>query len=317
MDSSANKPPKVAVVVLTWNDVEMTAECVASILANDYANFHVILVDNGSKEPCGERLKQRFPAIDMIALPQNRGFTGGSNAGIDWALRLDPKYVHLIGNDSTLAKDAIRKLVDHLEISPEVGGASPLLFNPGEERVVQLCGGSIDRDFAVIKRDDWHGPYEEREWPTRECEFIPFVAMMFRAEALRQVGTLDETFGTCWEDYDLLVRFADAGWKFAIVGDSEAVHKCNQTTGHQSPYIIYNLIRNRLICWRRYGKLSRALRRPIYLLRIFVWWPIKANGWSWERQRAYLRGVRHFFFGVRGEGHAPKSTKSGVEKKLA
>ncbi len=316
MDAAANKP-RVVVVVLTWNDVEMTADCISSILANDYPNFSLILVDNGSKDPCGQRLKERFPEIDLLVLPENRGFTGGSNAGIHRALEQDPKYVHLIGNDSTLAKDVIGKLVDHLEASPKVGGASPLLFNPGDERFVQLCGGRIDRDFAVITRDEFWGPYEKRDWPTRECEFIPFVAMMFRAEALRQVGTLDETFGTCWEDYDLLVRFADAGWRFAIVGDAEAVHQCNQTTGHQSPYIIYNLIRNRLICWRRYGKLSRALRRPFYLFRIYVWWPIKANGWSWQRQRAYLRGVRHFFMGVRGEGHAPVSTKSGREKELS
>lgn len=305
MDSVQGSKPLVVAIVLTWNDVEMTSECIESVLANDYENLRVVLVDNGSETPCGEEVKRRFPGIELLSLPKNRGFTGGSNAGFDYALELHPRYIHLIGNDSVLSPTAISRLVLYLESAPKVGGASPLIFDQGPERMVQICGGSIDRNFAIIKRDDFHGPYESREWRTREAEFLPLVAVMFRANALRQVGTLDESLGTCWEDYDLLVRFADAGWSFVIVGDAEAVHKGRMTTGHRSPYIVYFLIRNRLICLWRYADLSQTVRRPIYLLLTLFLWPIRGNGWNLARQLAFARGILHFCLGIRGEGHAP------------
>ena len=51
--------PLVVAVVLTWNDTTMTASCVESVLANDYPNLHLILVDNGSDEPCGRAIRDR------------------------------------------------------------------------------------------------------------------------------------------------------------------------------------------------------------------------------------------------------------------
>lgn len=298
--------PLVIAVVLTWNDTEMTAECLESLMHSDYGNLQVILVDNGSATPCGKVLEERFPSIELLVLPKNRGFTGGSNAGIQLALERNPRYVHLIGNDSTIAPDAIPLLVAALEEQPEVGGASPLILYPGEERIVQYYWGSIDRDLATSERYDLDVPYDSRSWPTRETGFVPFIAVMFRAEALRAVGGFDERLGTCWEDFDLIVRFQDANWGFITVGAAEAVHKDSMTTGRHSPYITYHLTRNRLICLFRHARFRKTIRRPVFLLRTF-WWSFKSNGWSLSRHAAYARGVLHFMFGKRGEGHAPTS----------
>ena len=56
---------RVGAVVLTWNDTEMAGRCIESVLANDYPNTQIILVDNGSIEPCGEQLGARFPVVTL------------------------------------------------------------------------------------------------------------------------------------------------------------------------------------------------------------------------------------------------------------
>ena len=306
MGSDVEEQPLVVAVVLTWNDTEMTAECLQSLMQSDYGNLQVILVDNGSSTPCGEILKKQFPMIDLLVLAKNRGFTGGSNAGIQRAFARNPRYVHLIGNDSTFARDTIPHLVAALEEQEGVGAASPLILYPGEDRIIQYYWGTIDRDFATSARFDLNVPYDSRSWPTRETGFVPFIAVMFRAAALREVGDFDERLGTCWEDFDMILRLQDAHWRIITVGDAEAYHKASRTTGSRSPYITYCLSRNRLICLFRYARLRKTVRRPIYLLRTF-WWSFKRNGWSISRHLAFARGILHFLIGVRGEGHAPTS----------
>jgi hypothetical protein len=308
-DEESPKKRLVVAVVLTWNDVDMTARCVESVLASDYRPLHVLLVDNGSETPCGAKVQARFPSIELLVLPRNRGFTGGSNEGIRHALGMGADYVHLIGNDSTLDRQAVSLLVEALENDPTLGGASPLILYPGEEKVVQFYYGTIERDQARHVHHDDDLPVEGREWPTVKSEFVCFVAVMFRAQVLRTVGLFDESFGTCWEDYDLCLRFLDAGHPFVAVGAAEIVHLGSVTTGWMSPYITYYTTRNRLICLFRYGRPLGLLRNVLFIARSF-WWQISGYGiGNFACHWAFLRGLLDFFLGVRGE------TKSSLDRR--
>ncbi|NOX49482.1 MAG: glycosyltransferase family 2 protein, partial [Gammaproteobacteria bacterium] len=204
--------PLVVAVVLTWNDSELTTKCIQSLLDNDYGNLKVVLVDNGSIPPRGPELSTRFPGIELIQLETNQGFSGGANRGMERALEMGAKYVHLIGNDATLAPNTVSRLVAECEKSPQVGAASPLLLDPGEPKIVQFYTATLDRETARHFHHDVGLPYEVDKFPVVESEFIPMVALFFRASALAEVGLLDESFGTCWEDYDLCLRLRDAGW---------------------------------------------------------------------------------------------------------
>ena len=42
------KNPKLAVIILTWNDWKNTIQCIESLLKSNYKNFDIILVDNNS-----------------------------------------------------------------------------------------------------------------------------------------------------------------------------------------------------------------------------------------------------------------------------
>lgn len=305
-----DRAPLVVAFVLTWNDTEMTRDCVRSVVENDYENMRVLLVDNGSEKPCGAEVAKDFPEVELITLPQNRGFTGGSNAGIQRAMELGADYIHLIGNDSVLEPDVIRKLVQELEQHPEAAVASPLLLDPGDEKIVQFYTGSIDRDVAWHDNHDFRMPVHSRDWPSVESPFVPFVAPMFRRKALDEAGIFDESFSTCWEDYDLLLRLLDRDWRVRTVGDAMAAHRGSQTTGTVSPYITYYHTRNRLICLFRYGRWTRILRRSLHILRTFVWQVAGYGVKNWKCHRAFFLAWVHFVFGVRGEGwrekHRPK-----------
>ena len=296
--------PLVIAVVLTWNDTSMTTRCVESVLASDYPNLQVILVDNGSEAPCGQAVKDRFPAIELLVLPENQGFSGGANHGMERALERGAEYVHMIGNDSTLAGDAISRLIDAHCAHPRAGGCGPLLLFPGDPPdTVQFYSATVEREIAHITQNHVGDALAGREWPTIVSPFIPCVAIMFRATALREVGLFDEAMGTSWEDYDLCLRLSDAGWQCLTVGDARTVHVGGATTGRVSPYISYYAARNRLICIRRHGR-KKGLARPWLAILRCYWWQIRGHGYGgFKCHYALGRGLLHYFLGIRGEAY--------------
>lgn len=297
------RSPLVVAVVLTWNDTDMTFECVQSLLNSDYDRLHVILVDNGSRTPCGAIVKKRFPEIELITLPQNQGFTGGSNRGIERALELGANYIHLINNDATLSRQTVCALVRAMEDRPKVGAASPLLVSPND-RLVHFYTAWIDRNVAKHYRVEPREEVGAREWPIAQSDFVPFVAVMFRCRAFEEIGLFDESLSTCWEDFDLCIRLHDAAWQIVTVGDAVATHIESQTTGINSPYIIYLTTRNRLILLSRYANRFAMLRRSLYILRSF-WWEVRGYGLAnWACHRAFVAAWIDFLRGVRGAGWA-------------
>ncbi len=307
MNGQPTTAPLVVAAVLTWNDTEMTAACLESVLASDYPNLKVVLVDNGSAEPCGARMKERFPQIDLVVLPENRGFTGGGNACLKRGLELGAEFVQLLGNDVVIARDAITQLVRGFEGQPEVAGVSPLLLDPGGA-TVQFYWGSFDRDKGAQFQYERGERLDSRDWPTRESPFIPFVCMMWRAQVLRRIGLLDESLSTCWEDYDYCVRVADAGLRLLTVTPAHAEHRGGGTTGKYSPYITYYMVRNRLICLFRYASKMGMLRQLPRIIRSFAY-QARVYSSSKEGRQAMLLGAIDFLRGVRGVGRPPTTRK--------
>jgi GT2 family glycosyltransferase len=98
----------------------------------------------------------------------------------------------------------------------------------------------------------------------------------------------------------MCVRLADAGYRIMTIGGARVVHLLGKTTGRKSPYIIYYMTRNRLICLFRHNRPAAVLKRSPYLARTFSW-ELRDNGLDWERQLAFAKGVLDFALRRRGE----------------
>ncbi len=300
---ASTSQPRVIAVVLTWNDVEMASSCVATLEASDYPELEILVVDNGSTEPCGERIRARHPGIELIVLPENRGFTGGSNAGLRRAVEMGADLVQLYNNDITVEPDTVSRLVAAFERYPQAGVTSPVMSQPGPdgEPIVHFYRGELDRERARHWHEGQGRPLNGQPWTDTESPFVPFCATLFRTSVLEHVGYLDESLGTCWEDFDLCVRIAEHRYRVMTVGDAHVTHDHGQTTGRASPYITYYLTRNRLICWFRYNSLWTILKNSPFVARSF-WWQIRNHGLtSVACHKAFLRGVLDFVLRRRGE----------------
>lgn len=301
--------PRVAAVVLTWFDTEMTTRCVRSVLASAYPCDDVVIVDNGSDPPGCPILAEAFPDAHMVQLEANQGFTGGCNRGMEQALELGADYVFLLNNDTIVHENAIGHLVAAMEARPEAALATALLLFPGEERRIQFRHATVSRPTAQHMHHHEGEPTGPEHRATIETEFAPACAVVFRAQALREVGLFDESLFTNWEDYDLCCRFQDAGWTMLSVGEAEVVHAHGQTTGKISPFITYFFTRNRLICLFRHARWRDVFKKSPRFLRSVTWQVRRYGLDNWPAHRAFVRGNLDFLLGVRGKGNVPSNRK--------
>src|SRR3989442_5050891 len=89
------------VVVLNWNGRDSIRQCLRSVLHQTYAAYRVVVVDNASTDGSRDIIRDEFPEVTLVALPENLHFARGTNAGLREALR-DPEcaFIGTLNNDT-------------------------------------------------------------------------------------------------------------------------------------------------------------------------------------------------------------------------
>ena len=109
--------PLFAFVILHYNTLDDTIECIKSITDNvEYPNYHIIVVENGSKNNSGIALQQQYsdhPNTTVLINKQNLGFAKGNNVGYEFAkYQLKADFIALINNDTLIyQQDFITRIV--------------------------------------------------------------------------------------------------------------------------------------------------------------------------------------------------------------
>jgi GT2 family glycosyltransferase len=268
--------PRVSVVLLNWNGISDTRECLESLRHINYANFGVVLVDNGSERDEASELNEAFGSfIDLVRLPENAGFAGGANAGMRKALEGRPDYVLLLNNDTIVEPDFLTALVKAAREIPDLAAACPKSLFYSDPRMIYSTGGSVSiwRGSArqVGRGEKDHGQYDEiarRGYADGVCMLIP-------RQALEAVGFLDEQYFAYWEETDWCVRAREQGLQCYFIPQARIWHKANRSRSPDARFH-YLYRRNALLFVRKRGKapqLATALGMhlfvygPAYFLR--------------------------------------------------
>jgi len=102
---------RVTAVVLSWNGTEQTLACLRSLSAATYPALSAVVVDNDSTDDVAAAVAEAFPDVRVIRLEENRGFSGGVNAGLEAALADGADHVLLLNNDATVEPGFLEPLV--------------------------------------------------------------------------------------------------------------------------------------------------------------------------------------------------------------
>jgi GT2 family glycosyltransferase len=210
---------KVTVVLLIWNGWHHTSLCLSSLEQLDYPNFNVVVIDNGSTDDSGARIRETFPWAKLIENGKNLGFTGGCNAGIRYAQQQGSDFIWLLNNDTTVDPGALRAMVEKAQTNPRIGAVGSVIYFMDEPTRLQCWGGGYV-NFWLGKS----GPYL-KEVADDKIEFITGCSLLLSRAAIDEIGALDERFFMYWEDADICFRLRRAGWLLAVAADSKLWHK--------------------------------------------------------------------------------------------
>lgn len=127
----------LSVVVLAWNQEDLTRRCVESIRSNTDVPYELIVVDNGSEEP-GRTLAAEV-ADRSILNDSNLGFAAGMNLGLEAA---EGEYIAFVNNDTRLPPKWASRLLETFEAHPDAGIVLPAVTSAGSPRTVRTEPGT-------------------------------------------------------------------------------------------------------------------------------------------------------------------------------
>ena len=197
----------IDVVVPTYDGWEILRSCLDH-LREQTAQHRVIVVDDASSDGTAERVETEYPEVELVALPENRGFSRAVNAGIAAG---DGEIVVLLNNDVECRPEFVERITAPLAADPALGSVAALLLQR-DGRTVDNLGLEIDYTLAGFPRH-WGEPAAAGALGGTDGLLGPVGgAGAYRREALEAVGALDEAIFGYGEDLDLALRLRAAGW---------------------------------------------------------------------------------------------------------
>lgn len=260
-DTQLSSEPRVAVVVPCYNEGENVREVIAHLHTLRYGNYHVIAVNDGSRDDTGallNALADEYP--DMLVVHQHRN--EGKAIGLNTAAQLtDAEYLLCIDGDSLPDPDSITYMLSHFLNDRRIGAVTG---NPRIRNRSTMLGRMQVGEFSSII-----GLIKRTQQLYGRLMTVSGVMAMFRQRALREVGY--------WSP-DMLTEDIDVSWKLQI-GGWVIRYEPRALTWILMPETFKGLFKQRLR-WAK-GGIQTAIKYAPRLLhpRHALMWPIFAEFW--------------------------------------
>jgi hypothetical protein len=215
---------KAGIVVLSWNGGERTLACIDSVLAQEYPDKFLVLVDNNSQPEQRELLRGRYaadPAVHFCFLDENRGYAGGNNAGIDVALAAGAEVVVIVTQDATLASGALAAMVAAAG-EAGVGIVGPAVVDARDARRVWSVGERIGIPWLCVPRTLLRYRRARRE--PYDVGGVLGCVMLLTRRCAESTGGFDEGFFAYYEEVDLCLRARAHGFRIVCAPQALAAH---------------------------------------------------------------------------------------------
>jgi len=234
---------KASIIVVNLNGQPLLEECLGALSQQTYTDYDIILVDNGSTDSSVSFVKEKFPAVKVVCLPINKGFTGGNIVGLGLSVG---DFIALINNDTHAEERWLENLIQPMIEDSSIGICASKLLMDGTGKI-NSAGDGVTTAGVGFNRGLWRDAsyYNSLELVFSGCG----AAILYRRKMLETIGFLDENFFLYDEDTDLNFRAQLAGWKCMYVPSAVVYHKANATAGRLTDLHVYYHTRNLEFVW--------------------------------------------------------------------
>ena len=202
--------PRVSVIIPTYNRSKLLRVAVESVLAQTYPNIEVIVVDDGSTDDMAAVAAQYGGRVTYLKQP-NQDVAAARNTGIRAA---SGEYLSFLDDDDLILPTKIERQVQVLASCSEAGLVHCRYYYANEDgnylyKVGLLPEGEVLQKL-VCKNFVWVG------------------APLIRRQCFEQVELFDEEIPAICADWDMWLRMAQAGYRFACVQEPLGVYRIHR-----------------------------------------------------------------------------------------
>ncbi len=262
--------PKVAIIIVTWNGVADTVECLDSLLKINYSNFGIFLVDNNSTDKTLSVIQNRFPSVSLISNKKNEGFAPAVNKGILAALHDNYENILLLNNDTIVEENFLTALVKSLNSNNTVGIVGSKIYYFNSNKMLWFAGGKFDLNngfFHNISQLEIDNEFSVE----KPVDYVSGCSMLFKTEILSKTSLLNELYGSYVEDVEFNLKARDNGYDVLIVPSSIVWHKVSRSTGGEgNKRKTFLIVRNTIFFTRTYLKKKFGLISYFYLGKFII-----------------------------------------------
>ena len=273
----------LSIIIVNWNGCALLQRCLTALVPQLAVGDQVIVVDNGSHDASVSWLKTNHPDITCIALPTNRGFSGGNNAAL--AVCTNP-WIFLLNNDAFVEPGAVAALRAATACADRVGAISATMVFDHAPELIASNGIVLRRDGVALD----HGMTE----PVRDLPADPFAvtgasggAVLLRRTMVDDIGLFPDDFFNYLEDVDLAWRAILRGWQTLSCPAARIRHVYSATSGQGSPF------KHRLLGRNRWRTLIRCLPTAL-------WWRLWHHILAYEVAACVGLAIQGAWSGIAG-----------------
>lgn len=130
---------KVAVIIINYNTYQKTKKCIDILRENTTVDYHIYLLDNGSKNESLHELKRYYEDaedVTLIASEENLGYARGNNKLLQRAVQDESQFAVIMNNDIFLMNNAIDLMIEDLQNDKDISFVGPHMV--GTKGEIQL-----------------------------------------------------------------------------------------------------------------------------------------------------------------------------------
>ena len=193
--------PKVSVIMPSYNTATLIAEALDSVFAQDYSDFEVIVINDGSPDTQElERVLEPYRERIVYLKQENRRACGARNNGINHARG---EYVAFLDSDDNWMPSYLRTQMAYLQKNPLLD----MIYCDC------LIYGGAQSGKTFMQTCPSHGPVNLESLLLEKCQ-VPISGTIVRRQSLIAAGGFDERLAMC-DDYEMWLRLAYRGVSIA------------------------------------------------------------------------------------------------------
>jgi GT2 family glycosyltransferase len=253
--------PEISIVIVNYNGLHHLEECLASVYAQEYRDFEVVMVDNASADGSVEFTRARFPQVKLILSGSNLGFAGGNNLGFKHCAG---RQVLLLNNDTRMEPGCLAELAKAVSAHAPARIFQPMQLDYYQPDKVDSAGDTVYTAFFSFSFTGYPAAaFPEPRPITGACA----AAALYPRDLLEQLGGFDEDFFLVYEDLDLSLRARHRGEEILLLPSARVLHKRSASLGKRSALTLYYSERNfPLFVLKNYPASVLLPRLPAFLL---------------------------------------------------